>query len=205
MAADRKKIGIMGGTFDPVHTGHLLLAKCAVEEAGLGKVLFMPAYIQPFKADKKVGKNRHRIAMLELAAAEDPDFGLSLNEIRRAEISYTIRSLRRIRDELGEETEIFFISGADTFLNLEIWYEAEKLLTEFSFIAGARAGCRDKEVDEHRARLKRLYGTETIKINNYAFDISSTEIRERIRRGKSVRYLLPETVEAYIFANGLYR
>lgn len=199
-----KKIGIIGGTFDPVHYGHLILAEQARVEASLDQVIFMPAMVQPFKLNMKTADGDHRFAMLQEAVAGNPYFSVSRKELDKPEISYTINTLKDCKREFGAGTELYFIIGTDAFLNLEQWYAAEDLLEGFSFVIGTRPGYKERELKELVARLKSQYGTNIIEINNSEVEISSTDIKNRVREGKSIKYLVPERVEEYIYARKLY-
>ena len=199
-----KKIGIIGGTFDPVHYGHLILAEQARVEASLDQVVFMPAMVQPFKLNARIAGGNHRYAMLLEAVTGNPYFSVSRRELDSSEISYTINTLRDCKAELGDEAELFFIIGTDAFLGLEKWYASKELLEGFSFIVGTRPGYKERELKLLIGRLKEEYGTEIIEINNSEVEISSTGIKDRIQGGKSIKYLLPESVEEYIYKNRLY-
>ena len=200
-----KKIGIIGGTFDPVHYGHLILAEQARVEASLDQVIFMPAMVQPFKLNTRITGGGHRFAMLQEAVAGNPFFSVSRMELDKQEISYTINTLIDCRGEFGTDSELYFIIGTDAFLNLENWYAAEDLLEGFSFIIGTRPGYKEQELKDLVERLKNQYGTKIIEIHNSEVEISSTDIKNRVREGKSIKYLVPEGVEEYIFRNGLYQ
>lgn len=199
-----KKVGIIGGTFDPVHYGHLILAEQARIEASLDYVIFMPAMVQPFKLNMKSAEGDHRYAMLQEAIAGNPHFSVSRKELDSPEISYTINTLKECRMEFGADTEIYFIIGTDAFLSLEKWYAAEDLLEGFSFAIGTRPGYREEERKALVSHLREQYGTKIIEIQNPEIEISSTDIKNRIREGKSIKYLVPERVEDYIYRNGLY-
>jgi nicotinate-nucleotide adenylyltransferase len=199
-----KKVGIIGGTFDPVHYGHLILAEQSRIEASLDYVIFMPAMVQPFKLNMKSAEGDHRYAMLQEAIAGNPHFSVSRKELDSPEVSYTINTLKECRTEFGADTEIYFIIGTDAFLSLEKWYAAEDLLEGFSFAIGTRPGYRDEERKALVSRLREQYGTKIVEIHNPEIEISSTDIKNRIREGKSIKYLVPERVEDYIYRNGLY-
>jgi nicotinate-nucleotide adenylyltransferase len=199
-----KKIGIIGGTFDPVHYGHLILAEQARAEALLDQVIFMPAMVQPFKLNAKIAGGDHRYAMLREAIAGNPNFSVSTKELDSPEISYTINTLKECKAEFGADTELYFIIGTDAFLNLEKWYAAADLLEGFSFVIGTRPGYKEQELNLLVDRLKKQYGANIIEIHNSEVEISSTDIKNRIRGGKSIKYLLPEGVEEYIYKNKLY-
>jgi len=200
-----RKIGILGGTFDPVHYGHLILAEQARGEAELDQVIFMPALVQPFKLNNRIAEGHHRCAMLKKAIENNPKFSVSVLELNTPEISYTINTLRDLKKILGADAELYFIIGTDAFLGLEKWYCADDLLHEFSFVIGTRPGYKELELRKHIDYFRSEYGTEIILINNSEVEISSTDIKERIQEGKSIKYLLPEAVENYIYENRLYR
>ena len=123
-----EKIGILGGSFDPVHSGHLLLAERVRETVGLDKVLFMPTHIQPFKQNMTVSPAADRIMMLAMALKGDKHFAVTRVEIDDPEISYTIHSLEKLQADLGEEVKLYFITGSDMFVNMEKWHRASDLL-----------------------------------------------------------------------------
>lgn len=199
-----KKIGIIGGTFDPVHYGHLILAEQARVEVKLEQVIFMPAMVQPFKMNVKTAGGDHRYAMLQEAVGGNSHFSVSRRELDSLEISYTINTLRGCKEEFGADTELYFIIGTDAFLNLEKWYAAEDLLEDFSFIIGTRPGYKEQELKVMVGRLREQYNSKILEINNSEVEISSTDIKNRIREGKSIKYLLPDGVEKYIYKNKLY-
>jgi nicotinate-nucleotide adenylyltransferase len=198
------KIGVLGGSFDPVHCGHLLLAEAAIEQAGLDRVLFMPTHVQPFKQDAAVSPAEDRLAMLTLATADNEKLGVTRVEIDEAGVSYTILSLRKLREEADAADSIWFILGADMFVNLHKWYLKEELLTEFSFVTGLRPGADRTAFDACAADLSARYGTKIVVIENRQFDVSSTEIKQRARDGRSIRYLVPDRVREYIDERRLY-
>jgi nicotinate-nucleotide adenylyltransferase len=199
-----KKIGIIGGTFDPVHYGHLILAEQARVEAALDRVVFMPAMVQPFKLHTKTAEGDHRYAMLLEAVSGNPYFSVSRKELDSPDISYTIHTLKSLKEEMGEDAELYFIIGTDAFLSLEKWYSAGELLRNFSFVIGMRPGYKEQELKEMIRHVREVYGTRVAEINNSEVEISSSDIKERIRTGKSIKYLLPDGVESYIRQNKLY-
>lgn len=199
-----KKIGIIGGTFDPVHYGHLILAEQARVEAALDQIVFMPAMVQPFKLHTKTAEGDHRYAMLLKAVSGNPYFSVSRKELDSPGISYTIHTLKSLREELGKDAQLYFIIGTDAFLSLEKWHSAEELLKNFSFVIGMRPGYKEQELETMIRRVQDAYGTQIAQINNSEVEISSSDIKERIRTGKSIKYLLPDDVESYIRKNGLY-
>lgn len=198
------KIGILGGTFDPVHYGHLILAEQARGEAKLDQVIFMPAMIQPFKLNAKIADASHRYEMLMKATSDNPEFIVSEMELNSPEVSYTIKTLRDCKNRLGENVELYFIIGTDAFLGLEKWYGSDELLKEFCFIVGTRPGYKELELKQRVEYFREKYNTKITQINNSEVEISSTDIKDRIREGKSIKYLLPKSVEEYIYKNHLY-
>lgn len=199
-----KKIGILGGTFDPVHLGHIGLAKDAKEQAGLDELVFVPAKLQPFKLDKKITSGEDRLKMINLAAEDFEGFKVSSYEMNSKGISYTYLTLRNMKELYGSDSKLYFITGTDAFLKIEYWKESRELLENYSFIIGSRPGYRAEELTECIERIRRGYNTEIKNINNTQIDISSTEIRERLKFGASASDLIPEKVEEYIKTKGLY-
>ena len=199
-----KRIGILGGTFDPVHCGHIHLAEDAMKQGGLDEVIFIPARLQPFKLGKKITSGEDRLAMLQLATEHTPGFAVSSYELDAEGVSYTYLTLRALQKEYGEDARLYFITGTDAFLKIELWMMAEELLTNYGFLIGTRPGYREDELAECIARVREKFNTEVVNINNTKYDISSTQIREKIRSGESAERLLPENVEAYIRERGLY-
>lgn len=198
-------IGVFGGSFDPVHYGHIAMAESAARAAGLERVLFMPAHIQPFKPEAGVSEGRHRLAMLKLALEGRRGLYVTDVELREKGVSYTINSLRTVRGAFPRGTGLFFILGADMYFMLEKWRMADELLREFSFITGARPGSENEQLELYAERLRQLYGTVTVVMENDELDVSSSQIRERIRLGEAVSDCLPAPVERYIHEERLYR
>jgi len=200
-----KKIGIIGGTFDPVHRGHISLAMDAKNQVGLDEVMFMPAKTQPFKLNKQMTSPEDRIAMLRLATEYLQGINVSTVEMDLEGISYTYRTLRKLRETIDPSDKLYFITGTDTYLKIGIWKEADEVLRENAFIVGERPGYKGEELRECKCMYEETYGTETIIIKNVRLDISSTEIRKRISEGRQVVDLIPEGPGRYIYENQLYR
>ena len=190
-------IGVLGGTFDPIHVGHLLLAEAARLQAGFSRVLFMPAHIQPFKQGVEMSSDDDRLRMLRLAVADNPYFSVTTIETDKGGISYTIDSLRALREEHCG-ADIGFIIGTDMFLNIEKWKDADDLIREFGFAVGMRPGYKHDEAVALADRLKKSHGAKITFVDNPPIELSSTEIRERITKGDSVRYRVPESVRRYL-------
>ena len=201
----QSRIGIMGGTFDPIHYGHLAAAEAARVEFGLCKVIFMPAGNPPHKQSQKISDAEHRYRMTALATSSNSGFEVSRLEVDKAGITYTFDTMEELRSIYGEAPEIYFITGADAVLELLTWYKLGELLTLCKFIAVTRPGFDICKLEQKIAEITSKYDGEIICLEVPLLEISSTDIRERIKNGKPVKYLLPEEVEAYIHKNGLYK
>lgn len=201
----QSRIGIMGGTFDPIHYGHLAAAEAARVEFGLCKVIFMPAGNPPHKQSQKISDAEHRYRMTALATSSNSGFEVSRLEVDKAGITYTFDTMEELRSIYGEAPEIYFITGADAVLELLTWYKIGELLTLCKFIAVTRPGFDICKLEQKIAEITSKYDGEIICLEVPLLEISSTDIRERIKNGKPVKYLLPEEVEAYIHKNGLYK
>lgn len=185
-------VGLLGGSFDPVHHGHLIVARAAAEQLRLREVRFMPAREQPFKQGRHGASAAQRAAMIELAIAGEPALALERAELDRPGPSYTVDTLRALRDrEPGLEPVLLI--GADAASDLPAWKEPEVLLRLARVVVFARAGHASSEIPG-------IWRT----IDVPAIEISATGIRERIRAGQSIRYLVPDVVADYIAAHGLY-
>lgn len=199
-----RRIGVLGGTFDPVHNGHIGLAEDAKKQAGLDQVLLIPAKLQPFKLDKNVTDGFHRLEMLRLAVLKSPGLIASDHELKSEGVSYTYKTLRSIQQQEGKDARLYFITGTDAFLKISTWKNAEELLKNYSFAVGSRPGYKETELNECIEHLKNVYNTDIVKIENRKRDISATEIRQRMSEGAGLTGLVPETVERYIEEHGLY-
>jgi nicotinate-nucleotide adenylyltransferase len=199
------RTGVFGGSFDPVHNAHLAVATRAMEAAALDRMLFMPVYAQPFTLGASLSDGAHRMEMLRLALAGDARFGVTDTELARGGVSYTIDSLRAIRDGDAPAGDIFFLLGADMLRMLEKWYKADELLREFSFIAARRPGAGNEDITACVEHLRLRYGTRVILMDNPLMDVSSSEIRRRVRMGEDIRGLTPASVGEYIDAKELYK
>lgn len=200
-----RKLGIMGGTFDPIHFGHLVTAEAARKEFGLERVLFLPSGTPPHKNPQGVSDAEHRYMMTVLATLSNPYFDVSRVDIDREGISYTVDTLRILREQYGDDTELYFITGADAILEIMRWKSSDELLQLAQFIGATRPGFElDSIPPETKAWLDQ-YPDRVHMIKVPALAISSTDIRERVRSGNSIRYLVPEPVEHYIRRNGLYK
>src|SRR3989338_3608654 len=187
------RIGILGGTFDPVHNGHIYLAVKALEKLALDRVIFIPAYIPPHKKGVKVTPARHRYNMLKLAISAHKKFKVSDMEIKRKGRSYSVETLRRMRRRYGAGAEFFFITGSDSLRELDKWKKLEEILKLCRFVVAERPGFKARRAPE---------GFIFLRIS--AKDISATDIRKSIKRGSPLTGLVPRRVERYIDRNKLY-
>ena len=197
------RLGIMGGTFDPVHFGHLVTAEEALVQFNLDRVLFMPTGRPARKTDREVTSAEHRYLMTVIATAANPDFDVSRMEIDRSGLSYTVDTLLALREKYGPQTELFFITGADAVWEIVTWKDAERFKGLATFIAATRPGYDlDAARTEHAEELAAL-DIEFIEVP--ALAISSTDIRARVMERRPIRYLMPEAVTSYINKYRLYR
>jgi nicotinate-nucleotide adenylyltransferase len=214
---DNKKIGILGGTFNPIHKGHIKAAEKVIKEFFLDKILFIPSYIPPHKKNSHIAPPQHRFNMVRTAIDEYSDFIPSRIEIDAKEKSYSIITLDKIKKS-NPEAQIFFILGIDAFLEIETWKDTKDLLEKYSFIVISRPGFdlkNAKNILGGRYKNKMIEVKTPIKkedmkcYNIFLFhmdslDIASSDIRNRIKRGKSIHGMVPRNVERYIKENKLY-
>ncbi|MGQ9557394.1 MAG: nicotinate-nucleotide adenylyltransferase [Desulfurispora sp.] len=197
-------IGIMGGTFDPIHYGHLVTAENARHFFGLEQVIFVPAYRPPHKEDRRISPPQHRLAMVRLAIASNPHFKVSDMEISRRGPSYTIDTVLTMQ-RCYPAARLFFITGADAVLEILSWHRVTELLESCIFIAATRPGYQLGQLRQNLASLPEALLRRILTMEVPALAISSTDIRQRVREGRPVKYLLPEAVEEYIYRQVLYR
>jgi len=212
------RAGILGGTFDPVHFGHLRAAEEVVDAFDLSTVMFIPAAKPPHKEERELTSFTHRWRMLELALVGNPRFALSDLENRRPGKSYSVETLTQLLRQLGQDALLYFIVGLDAFFALPTWHRYRDLFSLCHFVVVARPGYSLAELDDmlHAAvsedyrfdeRVSGFVHPEqrTVYVHQATLmDISSSKIREYVSRGRSVRYLLPVEVETYIHEQGLY-
>lgn len=197
------KIGIMGGTFDPIHYGHLVAAEGACCQFEMEKVIFIPSANPPHKMHKKnISNPKCRLEMTSLAVFSNGKFEVSSLELERMGPSYTVDTLKIIK-EIYKDAEIYFITGADAVLGIIAWDRVEELLQMATFVAATRPGFKLERLSQY---LENIKGKENIVVMEVpALAISSTDIRGRVKEGKPIKYLLPEPVESYIYRTGLYK
>lgn len=204
MKAVTRRIGILGGTFDPIHVGHLMTAEAVRDEFGLDKVIFVPAAVPPHKMDQQVTEARHRYLMTVLATTSNPHFDVSSIEMDRPGPSYTIDTIYELRRQYGENTDLFFITGADAIAEIPTWDRIEELLGLCQFIAATRPGFLPN-VDNIKEYFGELGNARIHRLETPELEISSTNIRDRLKRGFSIKYIVPPAVEDYIYKEGLYK
>jgi nicotinate-nucleotide adenylyltransferase len=192
------KIGLFGGTFDPVHMGHLIVAETVRSDCGLDRILFIPTGIQPRKTEKPAADPETRLRMIELAAAGHDAMGVSDVEIKREGVSYTLDTLKAMNGiPSGRGQELFLVMGMDSLIDFQNWKEPHEILKRAGLLVAARPGF-------DRAAVEPWIQNRAVFVETPRVDISSTEIRRRIREGLSVRFWVPEPVLAYIRGRGLY-
>ena len=194
----RSRIGIFGGTFNPPHIGHLIVAEEVRENFALDRIVFIPSARPPHKTHSPVIDPIHRFQMIQLATRENPYFEVSNIEIRRPGTSYTIDTVKSFRNTYGPDGEIFFIMGGDSIFEIDTWKDREEIFKHCTIIVTSRPGF-------HLSRVEDPLKAKILLSEVSSIGISSTGIRQRIQEGKSIRYLVPRDVETYIREQELYR
>ena len=189
------KIGLLGGTFNPIHTGHLVLAQECWYQLGLDRIIFVPAYVPPHKEVEGEVSAADRLNMVRLALEGDERFAISTYEIDEAVTSYSIGTIKHFLEEMGVEDRLFFLTGADSAESLSMWKDIDRILSLTTFIIASRPGWGANSPYEDRVR----------RIDIPALEISSRDIRERLKEKKPVDFLVPAPVVKYIRNKGLYR
>jgi len=193
-----KKIGIMGGTFNPIHSAHLAIAEQAMDEFGLEKIMFLPNNIPPHKECDNSVSSTFRIEMVKAAIEDNDRFFLSLYEIEKGGFSYTVDTLRHFSNEYDD---IYFIIGGDSVRDFPKWYKPDEISKLCTFIAYPR---ENLDFKAHAQQIRDLYGAKVLELDAPRLDISSSDIRLRLKQNKTVRYLVPEKVFKIIEENKLY-
>jgi nicotinate-nucleotide adenylyltransferase len=198
------RAGIFGGTFDPIHTGHLIVAEEARIRLELDQVLFMPAGRPWLKADQVITEARHRMAMVELAVESNPHFSASDVEIKRPGPTYTVDTLEEMRGRLGPDADIFAIMGLDLLKELGQWHEPHRLFEPATVVGMSRPGSPQFDPAVVDAIVPGA-SARVVLLNGPMVEISGAELRRRVAEGLSIRYQVPEAVEAYIREHRLYK
>lgn len=200
-----KRIGIMGGTFDPVHNGHILLGKQAYAEYGLDEIWYMPSHVPPHKKDHRITDGKDRLAMLSLAVQDIPYFSVSDFEMKREGNTYTAQTLALLKEEYTN-VRFYFIIGADSLFQLENWYHPEQVLSSVSIlVSGREYETGGVTMEEKIAELTSRYGADIQILHNEEVDVASADIRKRAADGKEIEKDVPALVAQYIQEHGLYR
>lgn len=198
------KIGIMGGTFNPIHNGHLLIGEYARTELQLSKVLYIPTGEPGHKSRVSVASSSDRYEMVTLAIEDNPYFEGSDMEVCRRGITYTLDTIKELIKEYDDLAEFYFIIGEDSLFTLETWKKFKELSRLCRFVVFKRKPRQDGEILEKIAYLNSEYVMDIIYLKSPLMEISSTDIRDRVRLGKSIKYQVPKVIEQYIHLNDLY-
>jgi nicotinate-nucleotide adenylyltransferase len=202
-----ERVLLYGGSFDPIHFGHLIISRWVAETLGVQRVVLVPGAVPPHKQDVRLAPATDRLAMCRLAVEGDAQFGVSDWELGQPGPNYTLRTIRHFREALGTGVELCWLIGLDSLPELATWYHVAELVDECTIVTAARPGYEDPDL----ARLNGVLSAEQVRrlrenvLASPRIDISATEIRARLRAGRDVRYLVPEAVQAYIAERGLYR
>lgn len=205
MTNDKLRLGIMGGTFDPIHFGHLVTAEAVRDKFNLDKVIFVPSGNPPHKIKRSITDKKVRYLMTILATVTNPYFEVSAIEIEREGYTYTIDTIKEFKKIYGDSTDIYFITGADAILEILTWKNAEELLNICNFVAATRPGYANDTINSKIKYIKRMFNKDIFQVTVPSLAISSTDIRNRVFEGRPIKYLLPESVERYIEKCGLYK
>jgi len=201
-AANVRRLGVFGGTFDPVHIGHLIIAEEARVRMALDRVLFVPAKVSPLKLGHSFAPGWARLQMLEVAVEDNARFLVSDVDLRRDGPSFTVDTLRAIKNQYGSETQLFFIMGTDSLCGLKTWHRPQEILSLTRIIAVSRPGFDlDWQVLEDQVPG---VSSATDLLETISLGISSTDIRARLQQGLPIRYQIPAAVESYIRQHHLY-
>lgn len=198
------RVGIMGGTFNPIHIGHVIAGECAYEQFGLEEVLFMPSKTPPHKSMVRIASAENRANMVKLAIEDNPHFSLSSMELERSGVTYTVDTLRQLHEN-NENREYYFIIGADSLFDFEKWKDPHEILRMAVILVASRDGTSNESLKKQIAFLEHAYGGSFGIIEIPTIGISSSEIRARRQNGQSIRYYVDRKVSLYMEKHGLYR
>lgn len=205
MAGMRKKIGIMGGTFDPIHIGHLILGEKAYEQLQLDKVWFMPSGNPPHKKNRAGrASDDQRVEMVRRAISPNPHFELSLTEMHENGYTYTYHTLETLKEK-NKDTDYYFIIGADSLFNFETWMEPGRICQACTLVVAVRNHTSIEKLSREMLRLSEKYRGSFLKLDTTNMDISSEMLRQWIREDKSIRYYVPDSVISYIEKQQIYQ
>ncbi len=202
---NRKRIGIMGGTFDPIHMGHLILGEQSYEQLHLDKVLFMPSGNPPHKRNRDGrASDCQRVEMVRLAIEDNPHFELSLTEMHETGYTYTYRTLEELNEQ-NPDTDYYFIIGADSLFAFEEWKEPGRICKACTLVVAVRNHTSSDELNREIKRLSEKYEGNFARLDTMNIDVSSHQIRQWISDEKSLKYYVPDKVISYMKENGIYR
>lgn len=199
----KQRIGIMGGTFNPIHYGHLIIAENAYQQFGLEHVIFIPTGHMPHKEYGGEEMTVHRCEMVRLGIKGNDHFSISTYEVDRKELNYTYLTLSAVQKQYPD-AELYFILGADSLFSFEKWKCPELICKQATVLAAVRASMTENRVDEQIKHLSDLYNGKIYRLESPNFSVSSRDIRQRRIDGETIRYLVPEQVREYIEENNLY-
>lgn len=199
-----KKIGILGGTFDPFHNGHMSIGVESIREVGLDLLILLPANISPFKVNREMELEEHRINMLEKFISAHPHFKLSKIEIDTDTVSYTYDTMQRLHS-IYKDDKLYFICGSDALMTVDSWYKGKELLRSTAFIVANRPGFSLDSLKSKIQHYQDVYGSEIFLLSNPPLNISSTDIKKKLKYGRSIRDMVPKEIEKYIDEYSLYR
>ena len=203
----KTKTALFGGTFDPIHLGHTIVASAAAEHIGAHKIIFVPAKRSPLKGAAPRAAGSERLDMITLAVADNPAFQVSDHELKKNTPSYTLETVKEFQEQLGPDTSIYFLLGADTVDELSYWYKVPDLIDQCNLSVMFRAGCTAPDF----TKFNKFWGPQRVEkmrknvIETPLVDISSTEVRDRLSQGLSVDEMLAQPVAEYIKKHRLYQ
>jgi nicotinate-nucleotide adenylyltransferase len=201
---ESRKIGILGGTFDPIHNAHLLLGEAAREQFGLDRIIFIPNNLAHHINRNDVSSGDTRYQLVKMAISDNPYFTCSRLEIDKPEGSYTVDTINDLK-MMYPGDELYLILGGDSVMGIDTWYRSDELLKSCIILTAVRAGDDLASLDKKRQELADRFGADVRLLNFNRIDISSTDIRQRVRTGRSVRYLMPDACIEFMCIKGLYR
>lgn len=199
-----KKVGIMGGTFNPIHNGHLLIAENAYEQLGLDEVRFLPTGRSPHKQGQHILDGADRMRMVELAIAGNPAFLVDDRELRSDRLSYSYLTLEQMREEAPDD-RLYFIMGGDSLRDFKTWYHPERICSCVTLVAAIRDECDREHLQMYAEELRELFSADVCLLDTPNLSVTSSELRLRAAEGRSIRYQVPDTVRDYILEKQLYQ
>jgi len=199
-----KDVAIFGGTFDPIHVGHLIVAEEVRVKLGVEEIVFVPVGQPWLKADRRISSGKHRLAMIRLAIADNPHFKVSTLEIDRPGLTYTVDTVDMLRRQMGSEAKLFFLMGGDSLRDLPQWKEPKRLIQLCRLVVFTRPGSRLPSMNELEEGVPGVSDNIVI-VEVPQIDVSATEVRQQVRQGDPIDELVLPAVKDYILGSGLYR